>query len=258
MPRPEFEEEEVWEKLYAADENQLAAGMQEHSWTEEEDGEREFDRRVIARAGNKDVIDIGCGTGEFTLEIAMIARRVAGVDFSKRALRKALENQQSRNINNVEFKSSRAERLPYSEDSFDLAISRRGPALDTYNCVREAFRVLRKGGELLAQEIGERDKQNWALCFGRGQIYPENVKIGVELRSRLTKAGFTDVSIDEFEANEYFATIQDVLMRLENSPIIPDFDRQLDDHHVKEVEKRFTTPRGIRTLTHRVLIRATK
>ena len=258
LPRPEFEEDEIWEKLYAADEKQLATGMQEHSWSDGEDGEREFDRRVIVSARNKDVIDIGCGTGEFTLEIAKIARRVAGIDFSKRALSKALENPRRGKLANVEFKSSRADRLPYPESSFDLVTSRRGPALDTDESTRESFRVLRKGGQLLAQEIGEKDKQNWTECFGRGQMYPSDVKVRVELKKKLSDTGFISINIDEFEANEYFATIQDVLMRLENSPIIPDFERQIDDHYVKEIEKRFTTPKGIQTNTHRVLVRAVK
>jgi ubiquinone/menaquinone biosynthesis C-methylase UbiE len=258
LPRQDFEEQEVWERLYPADENQLAAGMEEHSWTEGEDGEGEFDRRVIASAKNRDVIDIGCGTGEFSFKLATIATFVVGVDFSKRALEKAFLNQQSLRVSNVEFKLSHADRLPYPEGSFDLAISRRGPALDTKESTREAYRVLRKGGELVAQEIGERDKQNWARVFGRGQMYPATVKIATELENRLTDAGFRDISIDEFEANEYFASIQDVLMRLENSPIIPDFNRELDDQHLREIAKKFTTTKGIQTSIHRVLIKATK
>jgi SAM-dependent methyltransferase len=258
LPRPEFEEQEVWERLYAADENQLAAGMEEHSWTEGEDGEGEFDRRVIASAKNKDVIDIGCGTGEFSFKLSTVATMVAGVDFSKRALKKAFLNQQSLRASNVEFALSAADRIPYSEGSFDLAISRRGPALDTEESTREAYRVLRKGGELVAQEIGERDKQNWARVFGRGQMYPATARIAIELEKKLTDAGFGNISVDEFEANEYFASIQDVLMRLENSPIIPDFKRELDDEHLRGIAKKFTTTKGIQTSTHRVLIKATK
>lgn len=258
MPRPEFEEQEIWEKLYVAEENQLAEGALEKSWTVGEDGEGEFDRRVLASAKDKDVIDIGCGTGEFTLEIAATARHVAGIDFSKRAVRKALENLQSKKLTKVEFRLSQADKLPYSEESFDLAISRRGPATDTRDSIKEAYRVLRKGGQLMVQDIGERDKQNWAHVFGRGQIYLATATISEELEQMLTDAGFRDIRMEEFAANEYFVTIQDVLMRLENSPIIPNFDKKLDDYHVQEIARQFTTPKGIRTNTHRVLIRATK
>jgi ubiquinone/menaquinone biosynthesis C-methylase UbiE len=259
LPRPEFEEQEIWDRLYAADESQLASGIVEHSRTDGEDGEREFDRRVLSRCRGKNVIDIGCGTGEFTLEVAATARHVVGIDFSTRALAKALENQRSKAVSNVEFKFSRADKLPYSEESFDHAVSRRGPMLDTQESIREVYRVLRKDGQILAQEIGERDKQNWAELFGaRGQMYPFGVSIGRELRKRLSNAGFREIHVDEFEANEYFETIQDVLVRMENSPIIPDFDKERDDHLVREIAKRFTAPKGIATTTHRVLIEATK
>ncbi len=255
---PEFDEQEIWEKLYAAEEKQQAQGAMERSWTEGEDGEMEFDRRVLATVKCKDVIDIGCGTGEFTLEIAAFARRVAGIDFSQRALKKAHENLQSKKLTNTEFRLARADQLPFSDESFDLAISRRGPAIDTSESVREVYRVLREGGQVMVQGIGERDKQNWVQVFGRGQVYPAIGEFRAEWREMLTRAGFKDISVEEFEANEYFASINDVLMRLEDSPIVPNFDRVLDKNHVKEIVERFSTPKGVRTNSQRVLVKATK
>ena len=139
-----------------------------------------------------------------------------------------------------------------------MAISRRGPALDTSESIREVYRVLTKGGHVMVQGIGDSDKQNWVQVFGRGQVYPATAEFHPELNEMLTNVGFKDVSVEEFEANEYFASVQDVLLRLEDSPIVPDFDRELDKHHIQELVKQFTTPKGIRTNSHRVLIRATK
>jgi ubiquinone/menaquinone biosynthesis C-methylase UbiE len=258
MPRPEFEDREIWEKLYAADENQLATGLVEHSLTEGEDGEREFDKRVLSAAKGLDVIDIGCGSGEFTLQVAVSAKTVVGIDFSERALGKALENLRSEGISNVEFRLARAKKLPFPSKKFDLAMSRRGPIADTRESLTEAYRVLRNNGQIMFQEIGERDKQNWVRVFGRGQMYPGTEKVSLALERKLAQEGFKNVKIEEFEATEYFSTIQDVLMRLENSPIIPDFDRNLDKNHVEEIEKRFMTRKGIKTNTHRVLVVANK
>ena len=153
---------------------------------------------------------------------------------------------------------SRADKLAYPEERFDLAISRRGPAADTADSIREACRVLKKNGQLMLEEIGERDKQNWAQVFGRGQMYSRTNKVSTELKEKLAREGFRNISVDEFEAIEYFATIQDVLMRLENSPIIPNFDEEFDARHVQEIVKRFTASKGIKTNTHRVLITAVK
>ncbi len=115
MPGPEIDEREIWEKLYAAEEKQVAAGATERSWTDGEDGEKEYDRRVLASALGKDVVDIGCGTGEFTLEIAAIARNVRGIDFSERALRKAKVNLRSKMLSNTAFRFSRADQLPFPD-----------------------------------------------------------------------------------------------------------------------------------------------
>ena len=258
MPRPEFQERQIWEKLYAAEENQLAQGLEERSFIEGEDGEIEFDRRVLASVKDKRVIDIGCGTGEFTLEIAAIAKQVAGVDFSKRALSKARENLRSKKSTNVEVKLAPADELPYPGGSFDQAISRRGPAIDTRASAKEVWRVLMHSGEFMAQEIGERDKQNWAQVFGRGQLHSSTIKVAAEKRKMLIEAGFRKVIVEDFEAKEYFASLKDVLMRLENSPIILNFDREVDKGHLEEIARRFTTPKGIATSTHRILVTASK
>ena len=259
MPKPEYEDHEIWERLYLAEARQLAEGAVEHSWSEGEDGEQEFDRRVLLVAKDKDVLDIGCGPGEFTLEIAKVARRVAGIDFSERALLMALDNRGLSDRSNVEFRLARADKLPYPENCFDLATCRRGPAVDSDESIHEVHRVLRSGGHLVAQEIGERDKQNWAEIFeSRSQMHPGKVNVAVGVKNRLARAGFRSVQVDEFEAMEYFATVQDFIMRLENSPIIHDFDKARDEPRVREIAKWFTTPKGIASNTHRGLITATK
>lgn len=110
----------------------------------------------------------------------------------------------------------------------------------------------------MVQEIGERDKQNWAQIFGgRGQMQGIE-SASVELQKRLEAVGFNNIRVDEFEANEFFATIQDVLIRMENSPIVPDFDRERDGHLLKKIDEQFKTPKGIATNTHRILLSATK
>lgn len=79
----------------------------------------------------------------------------------------------------------------------------------------EAYRVLRKGGELQAQEIGVRDKQNWIQVFQRGEVYPAVAEFDGVLKSRMEGVGFRDIIVQEFEANEYFGSIKDVILRRE-------------------------------------------
>lgn len=110
----------------------------------------------------------------------------------------------------------------------------------------------------MVQAIGARDKQNWIQLFGRGEVYPVIGEYRAEWKEMLARAGFRDVRVEEFEAKEYFASVSDVLLRLEDSPIVPDFDREADKKLVDELVKRFSTPKGILTNSQRVIVQATK
>ena len=257
MPDIGYEDKDFWDRLYTAEEEQEEKGLTEDSWVEGEDGERLFDQLVLEAAQGKDVVDVGCGQGEFTLEIARVARLVVGIDFAPRAIAGALRRMKGKESPNVEFRRAEANSIPYPDESFDLAVSRRGPATDSLESRNEAFRVLRRGGRLLETTIGERNMLNWGQVFGRGQIDPR-VKVSEAKRKLLLAAGFRRVDVEEFEAPEYFHAIKDVIMRLENSPILPDYDPQADAGRLREIERRFRTRKGIETNSHRVIIKATK
>ncbi len=134
------------------------------------DGEREFDIEVRKRANGKDVLDVGCGPGEFTLIVAKAAKSVVGVDPSSVALNLARLNCAKSGIENVRLRSGDIRKLPFAKESFDLVYSRRGPASENKHNLTEVFRVLRDGGTFMEVTIGERDKQNLAGIFGRGQM----------------------------------------------------------------------------------------
>ncbi len=124
-----YEDKQYWEGKWAWEEALEREAAEEHSWLESESGEEYFDRTVLDAARGRDVIDIGCGRGEFTLAMAKVATRVRGIDFSTKAIAKALEN--ANRVDNVEFKIADARRIPCPDHSFDLAFSRRGPAVES-------------------------------------------------------------------------------------------------------------------------------
>jgi ubiquinone/menaquinone biosynthesis C-methylase UbiE len=253
-----YEDKNLWEKIYAREERQKIEVSEKHHWVEGEDGEEVFNRTALRAVEIKEVIDVGCGLGGFTLRIAALARKAVGVDFSERAITKAVENAASKGIRNVEFRLSEAQELPYSNESFDVAISRRGPATDSLETTREIHRVLRRDGQLMEITIGEKDKLNWKQVFGRGQNYPFREKVATEKQDLLIRVGFRKIDVKEFETTEYFGSIKDLIKRLETTPIIPDFDKETDEIYIKEIEKAFTTTNGIRANKHRVIITATK
>ncbi len=256
-----YEDRQFWEGLWAREEVLEKEEGEEDSWIEGQSGEDYFDKAVLAAAEGKDVIDIGCGWAEFTLTVARVARRIVGIDFSRNAISKALENSKALKAGNVDFRLADARKIPFPDGSFDLGFSRRGPAMESLLSITEAFRVLRTGGQLMQQEQqegGERDKLNWIEVFGRGQDLLFGGKVADEKNRLLGEAGFRNVRVQEFEATEYFRTLKDVVMRLETTPIIPGFGKNRDRPLVEKLGRTCADEKGIKTNEHRVIITATK
>lgn len=253
-----YEDRQYWEGEWAREAALESQKAEEDSWVEGQSGEDYFDKIVLDGSKGGDVIDIGCGRGEFTLTVARVARKVVGIDFSQKAISKALESSKAHRASNVEFKLADARKIPFPYESFDLAFSRRGPAMESLRSITEAFRILRRDGRLMQQEIGERDKLNWKQVFGRGQNFPFTGKIADEKTKLLREAGFKNVDVRDFEATEYFKTLKDVIMRLETTPIIPSFDKNADRALVEKLGKTCADENGIKTNEHRLVITATK
>ena len=77
----------------------------------------------ITEIQNKQIIDIGCGGGIYTKELALMgAKNVVGLDFSKEILHAAKEN--CNNFSNISFIHGDAHNIPYPNETFDIVISR--------------------------------------------------------------------------------------------------------------------------------------
>ena len=105
---------------------------------------------VLAGRGALDALDLGCGTGFLSFELATRGHRVTGVDFAPAMLAEARRKATAYG-GQVRFEEADAEQLPFPPSSFDLAISRHvlwtlphpEAAIDAW------IRVLRPGGRLV-------------------------------------------------------------------------------------------------------------
>ncbi|CAH2464752.1 MULTISPECIES: class I SAM-dependent methyltransferase [Bacillus] len=107
----------------------------------------------IVDVQNKQVIDIGCGGGIYTKELALMgAKNVVGLDFSKEILQAAKENCNA--FPNISFIHGDAHNIPYPNESFDLVISRAviHHLQDVPTFIREASRILKQDGILILQD----------------------------------------------------------------------------------------------------------
>ncbi len=105
-----------------------------------------------------EVLDLGCGAGLDSLIAGRRAGergRVFGVDFSEVMLTRAKEAAREAGAGNVEFNHADAERLPFDDASFDVAlvngIFNLNPARDAI--FNELARVMRPSGSVWAAEL---------------------------------------------------------------------------------------------------------
>ncbi len=246
----EYEDASYWEGVYELNSHC-------NTTTVGNDGEADFDEKILDSSKQQSVLDVGCGDGSFSIRVGELAKNIVGIDFSEKAIQVAKENLRNSGLGNVTFKTTSADNLGFESNSFDLIFSRRGPLTHSSKALSEAYRVLKKGGHLMEITIGEHDKENIARIFGRGQmLHSEKVS---DLKGRmLRETGFKSLEIKDYLAVEIIPSLNELICRLTDSPIIPNFDPVADKSFLEKVLEICKTQRGIETPTHRVEIIAEK
>jgi ubiquinone/menaquinone biosynthesis C-methylase UbiE len=102
--------------------------------------------RAGARPGDR-ALDIGCGTGEFTAELAAAGANVVGIDVAEAALRRARTRHPALDFRIAEIDGT----LPLRDNEFDLVWASEviEHVADTARWLSEVRRVLAPGGRLL-------------------------------------------------------------------------------------------------------------
>jgi arsenite methyltransferase len=148
------------------------------------------------------VVDFGSGGG---IDCFLAARavgpegRVIGVDMTPDMVELARGNARKLGLSNVEFHLTEMEHTPLPDSSTDVIISNCviNLAPDKDAVFREAFRILRPGGQVfisdmvLADELPQElaaDLSSWAACVAGAELLPAYLE-------RMKRAGFADVEV---------------------------------------------------------------
>ncbi|KAB8126113.1 class I SAM-dependent methyltransferase [Gracilibacillus oryzae] len=216
----------------------------------------DFYEEVLKRGENTDVLlDIGTGGGENLVRIAPSLFFLIGIDLSTGMLETARFNLKKSRASNVKFFQMSSDELQFPAGFFDIVSSCHAPFSS-----KEIVKVLKNDGWFLTQQVSEADKINIKKAFGRGQAYD---KTDGELKEKyiheLREAGFSEIQSFEYDASEYYETVEDLIFLLKHTPIIPNFGQDKKDFDIlHEFIENNSNEKGIQTNAKRFLIMARK
>ncbi|WP_432407705.1 class I SAM-dependent methyltransferase [Wukongibacter sp. M2B1] len=110
------------------------------------------------------VLDIGCGTGNFSIKLAEMGCKVVGIDISDEMLNKARKKAEALELD-IEFYTMDVYNLEFEDESFDAAFSMAAFEFikEPDKALDEIFRVVRENSQILIGTISRDSK--W------GQLY---------------------------------------------------------------------------------------
>jgi len=120
------------------------------------------------------VLEVGCGVGDFAIYLSEQKANVTAVDFSSRAIELAKEKSRTQN-KIVNFQVADAQALPFEDNSFDLILS--CECLEHVSvpqlALAEFYRVLKPSGHLVltTENYSNAMVLGWLVCWLRKEPF---------------------------------------------------------------------------------------
>ncbi len=214
------------------------------------------------------VLDVGCGTGRLTLEVAGKVDHITGIDPSSQRIEVARKKLTQMNLENVTFELGNSDEIGrYGEDVFDVIYL--NAVFHWINDKEEAlnniYRTLKPGGKL---GICTGDKDNPFTVkivanevLRRAGIINEDADFSapvntLELNSLLRKSGFGLIGIELKKDPRYFETPAKCLEYVEASSFgnflgnISVSEREKVQAEIMTELKKYQTSQGIESIYH--------
>ncbi|TGB04529.1 demethylmenaquinone methyltransferase [Halobacillus salinus] len=145
----------VFEKIYNQYDsmNSIISFQQHKLWR------RDVMKRMAVSRGDQ-VLDVCCGTGDWTMSLADAVGpegKVIGLDFSVNMLSVGIKKKLQKKWNHVEFEHGNAMELPYEDNHFDFVTIGFGlrNVPDYQQVLNEMYRVVKPGGKVVCLETSQ-------------------------------------------------------------------------------------------------------
>lgn len=118
------------------------------------------------------ILDIGCGTGNFSIKLEKMGFKVVGIDISGEMLEAARKKARAEGLE-IEFYEMDIYSMKFQDEAFDGAISMAAFEFikEPEKAAAEIFRVVKKGGQILIGTIN-RDS-SWGRLY-QAEYFKEN------------------------------------------------------------------------------------
>ena len=166
------------------------------SFTQGTIGECDFIEKEMNYEKNTRILDIGCGTGRHSIELAKRGYKVVGIDLSESLLERAKEKALKENLT-IDFQKHDARNLPFL-DEFDLIIMICEGGFSLMETDEMNFQILQNAANAL--------KANGKLIFTTlNGLFPLFHSVKDFLNSNVKEGGATcdDLSFDLMSFREY-------------------------------------------------------
>lgn len=191
------------------------------------------------------MLDIGCGSGEKSTKYFSLANKIVMLDNEEEMIKKAQENvtkfYKEKEATKFSFLLGDGDgKLEFEDETFDLVVSRHCGAN-----MGEVYRILKKGGVFISEDIDEKDCQEIKEYYKRGQGYGHTTAHKEKTFKACLDAGFSQINLLSFEQREYYPDLNQLKYLLTHTPILNEYDDENDLQTLEKYCQDFQTEKGI-------------
>lgn len=193
------------------------------------------------------ILDLGSGSGEKSVRYYSLAKKVYLTDIEPEMRKRAKANIEKYYAHD---ESTRAKFVvkhldcrgtyPFKDESVDMVVSRHCGAN-----LKEVYRVLKKGGLFLSEDVAADDCQELKEVFDRGQEYGDT-PLYYDIYKEAIDEGFSKVDFLRFKEIEYYKSLDELKYLLGMTPILGGYDDKVDDIVLEKYLANYTTSKGIK------------